>query len=406
MPIFRYKAVTPDGEALEGEMDQPTVAAAIRQIQDSGNIPISAQEQAPGAKLFDWTMWRPSNRRAEQRQVASFTRSMASLLKAGVALDRALEIVTDVEDDRRDLALISAIQQSIRGGGSMSAALAEHDQLFPKFYVSMIRAAEASGNLGDGLERLVDYLERRQEVRDRVVSALIYPIILMLVAGLSIIVLLTYVVPQFRSLFDDMGPTLPMSTRWVLAISDFLAAFGWLLIPMLLLLFIYLRHQLTVPASRLRLDGLLLKTPLIGSLICNIQTTQLARSLGTLLHSGVPMLQSISIARESLTNRVMLEELDRAATSLKQGGQLADTLVEARVFPKLAIQLIKVGEETGSLDDALMNVAVIHDQEVDTKIQRLLSLLEPTLIIGLGVVIATIIMSILVGIVSINDLPL
>lgn len=406
MPSFHYKAVTPGGDFLEGDVEKDSAAEAIRYIQDSGNIPISAEERRSAAKRVDWRLRRSSSRQGNRQLLLSFTRSMASLLGAGVALDRALEIVGDVEDDTQSLALIDCIQQSIRGGDSLSAALADSGGLFPDFYVSMVRSAEAGGNVAAGMQRLVEYLEYRQQIRDKVVSALTYPVILMLVAGISVIVLLTYVVPQFRSLFDDMGPALPLATRAVLAVSDGFAAYGWLLVPALLLAAVAIRRQLAVPAARLRLDRIVLQAPLLGPLLRDVQTTQFARSLGSLLQSGVPMLRSLEIARDALTNRVMLDELERAAASLKQGGLLADTLVEARVFPSLAIQLIKVGEETGSLDTALLSVASIYDQQVETRIQRLLSLLEPVLIIGLGAVIAIIIMSILIGIVSVNDLPL
>ena len=270
----------------------------------------------------------------------------------------------------------------------------------------MIRAAEASGDPSSGLERLVEYLERRQEIHDRIVSALIYPVILLGIAGLSVIVLLSYVVPQFRSMFDDMGPALPIATRMVLAVSDFVAKFGWLAIPIALLAVVLVRIYSSKPENRLHLDAWLLRMPLIGPLVRNLETARLSRSLGTLLQNGVPVLQSLSIARESLGNHVMIDEIDKAVASLKQGGQLADTLVLERTFPKLAIQLIKVGEETGKLDRMMLHIAAIYDREVNTKVQRLLALLEPALIVGLGVIIATIIMSILVGIVSINDLPM
>lgn len=405
MPTFRYKAAAYNGDIKEGEMEESDAAAVIRHIQETRRIPIFAEEVRPGLQRLDVRRWRVEKKGVGRREVASFTRSMASLLSAGTPLDRALEIMRDVEDDALTIRLIDDVQQSVRGGGSLSFAVAEQGDLFSRFYVSMLRAAEASGNLSSGLERLVDYLDRRQEIHDRVVSALIYPVILLLVAGLSVIVLLSYVVPQFRSMFDDMGPALPVATRVVLAVSDFITSFGWLGIPIIALTLVYARKYVSKPENRLRLDNWLLHTPLIGALIRNLETARLSRSLGTLLQSGVPVLNSLSIARDSLSNRVMVDEIDKAIISLKQGGQLASTLVTAKRFPKLAIQLIRVGEETGSLDKMMLHIAAIYDREVNSTIHRLLALLEPALIISLGVVIATIIMSILVGIVSINDLP-
>ena len=406
MPTFRYKAIAHNGESHEGEMHEPNAAAVIRCIQESGRIPIFAEEIRPGLQFLNLAWWPDRKKSVGRLQVESFTRSLASLLGAGTPLDRALEIMCEVEEDALTIKLIDDVQQSVREGGSLSSAVAERGDLFSKFYINMIRAAEASGDLSSGLERLVEYLERRQEIHDRIVSALIYPVILLGIAGLSVIVLLSYVVPQFRSMFDDMGPALPIATRMVLAVSDFVAKFGWLAIPIALLAVVLVRIYSSKPENRLHLDAWLLRMPLIGPLVRNLETARLSRSLGTLLQNGVPVLHSLSIARESLGNHVMIDEIDKAVASLKQGGQLADTLVLERTFPKLAIQLIKVGEETGKLDKMMLHVAAIYDREVNTRVQRLLALLEPALIIGLGVIIATIIMSILIGIVSINDMPM
>jgi general secretion pathway protein F len=288
----------------------------------------------------------------------------------------------------------------------MSSAIADQGSLFSRFYISMVRAAEASGDIGKGLDRLIDYLDRRQEVHDRIVSALIYPAILLTIAGLSLVILLTYVVPQFRSMFDEMGPALPLATRIVLAISDFVASFGWLGIPLAAIGVVAVRSYCGKQENRLRIDSWLLRLPLAGSIVRDLETARLTRSLGTLLQNGVPVLQSLSIARDSIGNRVMTNEIDKAITSLTEGGRLGGTLLHARVFPKLAIQLIQVGEETGSLGRTMLHIASIYDREVKKKIQRLLAMVEPVMIIGLGIIIAGIVMSILVGIVSINDLPL
>lgn len=407
MPNFHYKAVTLDGEPDEGEMFGPDAATIIRRLQDNGRIPILAEEIISARKETK-TSGRPALLRRSSRKadVASFTRSLSALLGAGTPLDRGLAIMLEVEDDEANRQLISDIQTAVRGGAALSTAMEEQGKVFSVFYMSMIRAAEISGTLSSGLERMVEYLERSQELRDKLVSALIYPAILLGVAGLSVIILLAYVVPQFRPIFDEMGSALPLATYITLAISDFLGSYWWLCLAAIATAVLGCRYYLDKPRVRYQLDGRLLRLPLIGRLISTLEVARFSRSLGTLLQNGVPVLTSLSIARETLSNRVMSNAIGKAGTALKQGGELSDTMIESKVFPSLAIQLTKVGEETGNVDSMMLRIADVYDREVATTIQRMLALLEPLLIVGLGIVIAGIIMSILVGIISINDLPM
>jgi general secretion pathway protein F len=259
--------------------------------------------------------------------------------------------------------------------------------------------------LPEGLERLLDYLERSRELREKITSALIYPSILLVVAGLSVVILLTLVVPQFRPIFEEMGSALPLATRFVLVISDFIGGYWWLAVLLIVVAVLGGKRWLADATNRFRLDGWLLRLPLVGELISASETAKFSRSLGTLLRNGVPVLQSLEIGRDTLTNRAMAESVATAAGSLKEGGDLSATLEGRGVLPKLAIQMIRVGEESGNLDKMMLRIAKVYDNEVALKVQRLLAVLEPVLIIGLGILIAGIIMSILVGVISINDLP-
>lgn len=405
MPHFYYKAITRDGLEDEGEMVEASSAAVIRRIQDSGSIPILAEELSSPGRSRKRLRMPTLRRKPSQPNVAGFTRSFASLLSSGAALDRALDIMLGVEDDAATRKLIEAIQASVRGGAALSTAMQDQGTVFSGFYISMVRAAEVSGTLGEGLEQLVEYLERSRELREKIISALIYPSILLFVAGLSVVILLTLVVPQFRSIFEDMGSALPLATRFVLATSDFLAGFWWLGLLIGIGLIVVARKVWTDPLRRQQLDTAVLRAPLIGPLVSASETAKFSRSLGTLLLNGVPVLQSLEIGRDTLSNRTMATAVTAAAECLKGGGQLSTTLEEASVLPGLAIQMIRVGEESGNLDRMMLRIAKIYDGEVALKVQRMLALLEPTLIIGLGVLIAGIIMSILVGIISINDLP-
>jgi len=405
MPHFHYKAVTRDGVSDEGEMVEATAEAVIRRLQDSGLIPILTEEITPGRAKRIALRLPVLGRKDDQPDITAFTRSLASLLESGAALDRALDIMLEVEADMATRSLIEDVQVSVRGGAALSDAFAEQGSVFSGFYVSMIRAAEASGTLSDGLERMLDYLERSRELREKIVSALIYPAILLGVAGISVLILLTLVVPQFRPIFEEMGTALPLATRGVLAVSDFLASYWWLGPLIVAGIFLAGRRALANPQNRLQLDSMSLRVPLLGPLISANETARFSRSLGTLLQNGVPVLQGLEIGRNTLSNRALAASIDDAAECLKGGGDLSSTLQEAAVFPGLAIQMIKVGEESGNLDHMLLRVSKIYDGEVSLSVQRLLAMVEPLLIIGLGITIAGIIMSILVGVISINDLP-
>ena len=406
MPTYFYKAVTADGVEDQGEMTEVSAAAVIRRIQESGRIPIMAEEIGAGSIARSSFRFSFLRRKSRQPEITGFTRSLALLLASGTALDRALDIMLTVEEDQATIKLIQEVQTSVRGGAALSTALEEQGDVFSGFYVSMIRGGEISGTLSESLERMLDYLERSRALREKIVSALIYPVILLLVAGLSVVILLTLVVPQFRPIFEEMGSALPLATRFVLTVSDFLAQYWWLCLASIGVVVLIAQRALQVPERRHQLDAVVLRLPLVGRMLQAHETARFSRSLGTLLQSGVPILQSLDIARDTLTNRVIGEAVGEAATSLKEGGDLSDTLIKAAVFPGLAIQMIKVGEETGNMSGMMLRVSDVYDEEVSINVQRMLAMLEPILIVGLGVIIAGIIMSILVGIISINDLPI
>jgi general secretion pathway protein F len=406
MPLYHYKAVTADGELLQGEMEGSDQAAVIAQIQSSGYIPIRAKPV--GVQHFGFFSQRRllHPRRIARRELAIFTQELSSLLHAGLPLDRALQTMIDVADDRHIQSLTSNIQEAVRGGAAFSDALEAHKDIFSRFYVNMVRASEAGGTLDLGLARLVEYLERAKALKDNVLSALIYPSVLVAVSSMSLLIILAYVVPQFTQLFADAGRALPLSTQVVLSTAAVLRDYWWLLVMGVIALALCVRSQLASASGRYRWDRLLLRVPIVGELIRKLEMARFSRSLGTLLASGVPLLAGLSIVKDILSSCVLSDTLDVAADTLKAGRSLAEQLISTGLFPALGLQMIKVGEETGRLDEMLLRVADIYDREVATAIQRMLALLEPILIVGLGLVIAGIIMSILVAIVSINELPL
>ncbi len=404
MPRYRYEAVDNTGEVLHDEIEAPTPEAAVERLRDQGLLPLSVNEAQSG--FLRGGLGQPlfSKRRALSRKsVTLLTQQLANLLHAGMPLDRALTILISVSENEQAQNLLERVQEKVRGGASLADAL-EAQSAFSRFYLNMIRAGEAGGALEVVLKRLTEFLERSQALRETVTSALIYPIILLSVSALSVIILLTFVVPQFQQLFADAGKALPLATQIVIAVGDGFRHYWWVGALALVLIVAALRQQLSQPASRARWDRWFLRLPLFGDFIAKVETARLSRTLGTLLGNGVSLLNALTIVRETLTNQVLATALGEVAEHVKTGRGLAEPLLEAGNFPKLAVQMIRVGEETGQLQEMLLQVADTYDGEVQTAVKRMLTLLEPALILGLGVIIAGIIMSILVAILSLNEL--
>ena len=404
MPRYRYEAVDAAGETLRDELEAPTPEAVVEQLRDQGLLPLVVKEAKGGWLRGGLGQPLFSKRRSlSHKSIIHLTQQLSSLLNAGMPLDRALTIVLGVADDEQSKALLERVQEKVRGGSSLADAL-EAQGVFSRFYLNMIRAGEAGGALEVVLKRLTEFLERSRALQESVTSALIYPIILLSVAALSVIILLTFVVPQFQRLFADAGRALPLATQIVIAVGDGFRHYWWVGVVVILLLVTMMHQQLSQPESRTRWDRWFLRLPLFGDLIAKVETARLSRTLGTLLGNGVSLLNALTIVRETLSNQVLAAALGEVAEHVKTGRGLADPLVESGDFPKLAVQMIRVGEETGQLQEMLLQVADTYDGEVQTAVKRMLTLLEPALILGLGVIIAGIIMSILVAILSLNEL--
>lgn len=406
MARFHYRAVSNDGEVHSGDIEAEDEQGVLLQLRAKGLIPIEIGSRRGWQSLLQIDVNEMLGRTRTRKLVLHFTQNLASLLHSGVALDRSLDIMLRVDPDPQVQQLIAPIQEGVRRGISLSRVMGERPELFSGFYISMIQASEVAGNLSEGLANLAYYMERSKSLHDRLVSALIYPVILLGVSVTSLLIILVYVIPQFRQLFDDMGASLPLSTQIVIGAAEGIRTFGpWLLLA-LLGAAVAGRQLLQQPEYRKKWDRLKLRLPLVGSLLQRVETARFARSLGSLLTGGVALLQGLTIARQTLGNRLLAEQVGLAAEGLKQGRQLAPPLLASGLFPSLAMQMIQVGEETGHLDEMLMKVADTYDREVENAIQRLLAVLEPLLIVGLGVLIAGIILSVLVAIMSITELPL
>ncbi len=406
MPVFQYKAVSKQGEVKNGSLSATSRQDAINKIQSMGLIPISADSASVtgSTRIKQGRLFQ--RKKLGASDVSDLTRQLAILVGAGLSLDRSLQIIRQASTLPLLTEMLEDIQNDIRQGQPLSSALASYPKLFSDFYINFIRSAELSGNLGESLEDLSRYLEKSMALREQILTAMIYPAILVAVTLLSLSIIVVYVLPEFAQLFEDMDANLPASTAFVLGVSNTVRDYGLFILLAIFGLVLYVRNRRNDEIWRTNWDRRLLSMTLVADLIKKIEMARLSRSLGTLLKGGVPLLRALKIARDSLQNRIMAGRLDEVASSLVEGSGLASPLMETGVFPEFALQMIQVGEETGELDRMLIKVADIYENEVATATQRLLSVLEPMLIIGLGITIGGIIMSILVAILSINELPI
>jgi general secretion pathway protein F len=403
MPLYFYKAITREGETQEAEREVADEAALLLALQNEGLLPIKI---APASsRPFAWLRLGARKSGISRKDIALFTHELLTLLQAGLPLDRALSVLMELTETQPALnALIGRVLEAVKGGAQLSDALERQTGAFSRFYLNLIRAGEAGGALEQVLARLADYLERSRELRETVSTAMIYPAILVTMSGLSLLLLLTFVVPQFTEMFESAGKELPVPTQIVVGVAQGLRDWWWSLPLLAMAAVSYFRYQMAERDRRYVWDGRLLKLPLVGDLVKKVAVANFSRTLATLLGNGVSLLAALNIVKDTLSNLVVAEKIDLAIESLKQGGGLSAPLIESGLFPTLAIQMIKLGEESGHLDEMLDRVATTYDKEVKIAVQRLLALLEPALIVGLGIMIAGIIISILMAILSVNDL--
>ena len=399
MASFTYKAVGRDGKTRQGVVEASGQELASRQLRAQG---LTLLKLEAGSNLDDPE--KVAGKPPSRQEVLSMTSELAVLLRAGLPLDRALKVLIDMAVQPQMQFLLNDLLKAVKGGKALSIAMQSHEKIFGSFYISMVRSGEASGQLSEVLDRLVEYLENAKANRDSVVSALIYPAILLVVAVLSIVLMLGFVVPQFESLFEDMGEALPMLTQMVLSGADFIKSWGWLLLIVIVGAGIVFRNWSSTDQGRTALDKRMLALPLAGGIVFEFEVSKFARTTGTLLGNGVSLLKAISIAIDTVDNRVIRDALQVLPPAVKGGQRMSIALEESKMFTPMVIQMIRVGEESGSLDKMLLELAKVFDDHVQSGVKRGLALLEPILILSMGFIIAVIIIAILMGILSVNNL--
>ena len=408
MALYKYRAVNAAGDVAAGELEAANESEIVDRLRDQGLMPMRVEAAVAGRIAGAATTRKRRSlfapRRVTRDNLLSITRELATLLRAGLPLDRALEVLIDLAPTPPVASLLQTIRDDVRGGKALSQALDAHRAVFSRFYINIVRAGEAGGALGTVLTRLADTMERTKDLRDSVQSALIYPTILICVAVTSVMVLLIFVVPQFQQTFSQAGKALPLPTQIVILFGTALRKYWWLAILIVFGLTWLIRRRLQKTEVRFRWDGRLLRLPLLGDLLAKVEVARFARTLATLLANGVTLLAGLAIVRETMTNSVLARALDGVITRLREGKGFGRPLVETGLYPKLATQMILVGEESGRLEEMLNRVADVYDREVQISIKRFLAILEPAMILGLAVLIGGIVFSILLGVMGMSEL--
>jgi general secretion pathway protein F len=403
MAQYLYKAATLDGQTVEGFMDGRDEENIVQNLHQLGYIPIriiSTQEKRPSLRLSSFLP-----KRVGLKNLLTFTQELSTLISAGLPLDRSLSILGSLTENERLRETVKDVLKRIEGGNSLGEALGNHPRIFSKLYVNMVKAGESGGFLEVILSRLALYLQNTKEIRDYLVSVMIYPLILTLVSGISIAILATFVIPRFARIFSDMGQAIPLPTQMVLSFSYSIRNYWWVGLGILIAIYLGLRAYNQNEERRLKWDRFKLRWMAVGELIKKIEVARFSRTLGTLLQSGVSILPALNLVKEISQNRVISRSITHVHDRLREGKAISKSLEEAEVFPPLAVHMIGVGEETGRLDEMLIKIAETYEENVRNTVKRFVSLLEPLIIVVMGAVVGFIVISMLLAIFSINEIP-
>ncbi len=403
MAEWRYEAIDRAGRAINGVMEGADEAAVLQRLRRDGALPLSVVPAGGG-------MWGAlggalgGGDALTSQEVTNITRELATMLGAGQDLDRALRFLVETAPNRRAHRVLDALREEVRNGASFAVALGNHKRSFSALYVGLVRAGEAGGTLAPALERLADLMEKERALTATVKSAMIYPTLLTLAAIGAVTLLLVQVLPQFVPLFEQSGAALPPSTQFLISAGDAVSHYGlWALLG-LLMAGVAIRAALQQPAARLGFDRLKLRLPVIGGLSREILAARLSRTLGTLLDNRVSLITALTITRDVVGNAAGTEAIDRATASARGGDGLSASLAGSGLFPPRLVHLLRLGEETAQLGTMALRAAAIHEESVRIATQRLVALLTPAITIGMGLVIAGIVSSLLLAMLSLNDL--
>jgi len=394
MPRFIYRAKKGPKEEVSGHIDAENKNAALRKLTALGHFPISIDEEGVGQVTLKKS---PLSyfRRISIRDTSVFTRQLADLLEAGLPLIRALSVLQKQTVNRYLRGVIGDLQESVQGGNPLSSSLQKHPKIFSGLYISMVRSGETGGNLEGVLLRLAEFQESQDELNTTVRGAMAYPTLMAIVGTVTIVVLITFVIPKIVAMFQDLNQMLPLPTVILLNISYFIRDFWWALVGACLLIYFAFLRITKTHEGKLIIDRVKLAIPVMGQLALRAEIARFARTLSTLLNNGVPILDALSVVINIMENETLKEEARSAQREVREGASLAKGLSKGSYFPVLVNNMIAVGEESGALEKALLKVALSYEREVDKTVKVLTSLLEPVMILAVGAVVGFIVMAVL-----------
>jgi len=405
MAVYEYKALNASGESVSGVIDADTPKEARQKLRMLNLYTTSVAEAEEGVKLTSEVKVRKVLKRVKKKDIAATTRQLATLLRSGMPLVQSLSATIEQLEGHRLQKTMMEIREKVNSGASFADALSDHPKLFSNLYVGMVRAGESAGALETILQRLAEYLEKTEKQRNRVRSIMVYPVVMLFVGGAVLTFLMAYVVPTLTKLFLEMGRDLPLPTKMLIAVSDFVKSYKVLIILAGIVAgVVALRKYIRNENGRMRYDSVRLRLPVLGPLIRKSCMVRFARTLGTLVAGGVPLLQAMEIVSDVVGNAVIGKVLGEAKENIARGQTISDPLKRSGQFPPIVTHMIAVGEASGNLEEMLFNVADAYEDEVETAISGLTALLEPIIIIIMGVVVGFIVLSILLPIFDMNKL--
>jgi len=406
MAVYSYKATDQQGKFVEGSVDAPDYHIAVKQIQQLNYFPIQVLESKSkkisslkinlsGTDFFN---------KIPQKEILALTQQLSTLVGSGITLDSSLSSLAKLTENPKVRQILSGVQKRVHSGGSFAEALSEHPLAFSKLYVNMVRAGEEGGVLTSCLDRLALFMEKSENLKNNIRSAMIYPAVLTMVGGSAVVLLITVVIPRFSKLFEDMGKALPLPTKIMLGMSSVVSNYWWLILILSTMAVTGFFYYVKTETGKYQWDSLTLKLPLFGDLVRKIEVSRFSLTLSTLLKSGVPVLHALSIVKAILGNSVIVAAMDPLLTSLKSGKGLSNSLEQSKVFPAMAVHMITVGEASGTLDEMLAKVSETYDREVEIALKQVISLIEPLMILLMAVIIGFIVISMLMAIFSVNEI--
>jgi general secretion pathway protein F len=415
MPVFEYRGLNSAGKQVKGLLEADSPKTLRSKLRTDGIFLTDVLAQAEGSRAAvskganaslvarDIDLRKLGRGRVNTDDVAIFTRQLSTLLHAGVTLVESLSALVDQVEKERFKRALSDIKQRVNEGSSLAEAMGAHPKIFPSIYVNMVRAGEASGALDAVLTRLADFTENQARLQQKILSTMLYPAIMMVVGGGILVALMVFVVPKVTKIFETMKATLPLNTRILIASSNFFQNWWFIILPLMVVGGMLFLRWTKSAKGKPKWDRLMLKAPVVGNLVRLLSISRFARTLSTLLKSGVPLLAAMDIVKAVMTNTVLAEVVEKARDSIREGESIANPLKRSGEFPPLVYHMVAIGERSGQLEEMLTNVADNYETQVNVRIGALTSLLEPMLIVVMGAVIAFVALSILMPILQVNS---